>query len=391
MLGPDCIRAVGFDNDEAVLPHNPRSFPGYRLLTEYFVLPQNFLFFDITGLTPEIRRRLGTKLQISLLLKDSPAALENSVSPETVCTGCTPVINLFERTADAVPLTFRRTEYRIVPDARAEASMEIYSVNDIKVETQRGEVRPFRKFYSVNHTEASGETGYWHATRRPGPVEGDAGTLNVPTETFVTLVDPEFSPRRPGDGMLYARLTCFNRDLPEELTKQKTARQIRFDVVGGKGPISKIDCLVSPTPTLRQHLGRRNLWPLISQLSLNHLSLMDSADAVHAIQEILALNDVRDSAQTRNLIQGINSIGSEPLVQRVNNAFARGTLINLVFDDENFTGDSAFLFATILNRFFGMYTSINSFTKLSATTKLRQSRKQDKWTWPTQAGDRALI
>ncbi|APZ92331.1 type VI secretion system baseplate subunit TssF [Fuerstiella marisgermanici] len=391
VLGPDCIKAVGFDADEAVLPHNPRSFPGYRLLTEYFVLPQKFLFFDVTGLTPDILKRLGTKLQISILLKECPSALENLVSPDTVCTGCTPIINLFEKTADAVPLTFRRTEYRIVPDARAESSMEIYSVNDIKVETQRNEVRPFRKFYSVNHTEVSGDTGYWHATRRPGPVEGDAGTLNVPTEMFVTLVDPEFSPRRPGEGMMYARLTCFNRDLPEELTKQRTAKQIRFDVVGGRGPISRIDCLVSPTPTLRQHLGRRNLWPLVSQLSLNHLSLMDSDNAVNAIQEILALNDVRDSAETRNLVQGIHSLGSQPLVQRINNAFARGTQINVVFDDENFSGDSAFLFATILNRFFGMYTSINSFTKLTATTRLRQSRKQDKWTWPAQAGDRFLI
>ncbi len=391
VLGPECIRAVGFDPDEAVLPHNPRSFPGYRLLTEYFVLPQKFLFFDVSGLTPDILNRLGNKLQISILLKDCPLDLQGSVSPETVSTGCTPVINLFERTADAVPVTYRHTEYRIVPDARAESSMEIYSVNDIKVESERGVVRPFRKFYSVNHTQTSGETGYWHAARRPGPVEGDAGSLNVPTEMFVTLVDPEFSPRRPSEGMMYARLTCFNRDLPEELTKQRTAKQIRFDVVGGRGPISKIDCLVSPTPTLRQHLGRRNLWPLVSQLSLNHLSLMDSADAVHAIQEMLTLNDVRDSAQTRNLIQGIDSLSSEPLVQRINSAFARGTQVNLLFDDQNFTGDSAFLFATILNRFFGMYTSINSFTKLTATTKLRQSKKQDKWTWPAQAGDRALI
>ena len=38
-----------------------RSFPGYELLTEYFVFPQKFLFFDVTGLGPEARRRFGER------------------------------------------------------------------------------------------------------------------------------------------------------------------------------------------------------------------------------------------------------------------------------------------------------------------------------------------
>ena len=391
VLSSACIKPVGLSRADAVLPDNPCSFPGYRLLTEYFVLPQKFLFFDITGITPEVLSRLGNRMEISILLKEYPKDLENVVSVESVRTGCTPVINLFDRTADAVPLTYRATEYRILPDARAEDAMEIYSVNAVRVEGEGGTVRPFRRFYSVEHAASSGETGYWHVTRRPGPVEGDEGSLNRATEVYVSLVDPEFSTKRPGEGMLFANMTCFNRDLPEELSRQRTARQIRFDIVGGRGPVSEIECVVAPTPTLRRHLGRRNLWPLISQLSLNHLSLMDSKGAVAAIREMLTLNDVRDSVQTRNLIDGLDTISSAPCVQRVNGAIARGTQINLVFDDDNFAGDSAFLFSSILKQFFGMYTSINSFTKLSATTKLRQSRKQGNWTWPAQAGDRALI
>ncbi len=191
--------------------------------------------------------------------------------------------------------------------------------------------------------------------------------------------------------MLYASLTCFNRDLPEELSKQRTVKQLHFDIMGGRGPVSSIECLVTPTPTLRRHMGRRNLWPLVSQLSLNHLSLMDSQDAVDAVREMLTLNDVKDSAQTRNLIDGLGDISSQSCVQRVNGAFARGTQVDLIFDDENFAGDSVFLFSSILNQFFGMYTSINSFTKLTATTRRRLSRKQDNWTWPAQSGDKALI
>ncbi|HEX3868979.1 MAG TPA: type VI secretion system baseplate subunit TssF, partial [Pirellulales bacterium] len=50
VLGPGALKPVGFDRDEGLLPYSPRSFIGYRLLTEYFAFPQKFQFFDVTGL-----------------------------------------------------------------------------------------------------------------------------------------------------------------------------------------------------------------------------------------------------------------------------------------------------------------------------------------------------
>ncbi|MEP3479186.1 MAG: type VI secretion system baseplate subunit TssF [Fuerstiella sp.] len=390
LLSPECIRHVGLGPDEAVIPDNPRSFPGYRLLTEYFVLPQKFLFFEVTGITPDLLASMGNQLHLSLLLKDFPEELENVVSAETLLMGCTPVINLFHRTADAIPMSYRGTEYRIIPDARAENAMEVHSIRDVRLETDDGEIRPFGPFYSVQHSGSSDKTGYWHATRRPGPVDGDAGTLNKATEMWISLVDPNFSARRNLRGTIYTNLVCFNRDLPEALAQQRTAGQVQFDLVGGGGPVSEIECLIAPTPTQRRHLGRRNLWPLISQLSLNHLTLLDSKDAVDAFREILVLNDVKESIQTRNLVDGLKAVSSERDVQRIGSTFARGTLVKLMFEDENFIGDSAYLFSSILNQFLGMYTSINSYTRLSATTVKRDAQKGKPWTWPPQTGNHAL-
>lgn len=391
IMSPKCIRHVGLAHDEAVIPDNPRSFPGYRLLTEYFALPQKFLFFEVTGIRQESLAKMGNQLELSLLLKDFVEDLQNAVSAETVLTGCTPVINLFHRTADAIPMSHRSSEYRIIPDARAERAMEIHTVRDVRVETEAGSVREFRPFYSVQHSGTSAKTGYWHATRRPGPVEGDSGALNQPTQTWISLVDPEFSTRRNASGTIYTDLVCFNRDLPETLAQQRTAGQVQFDIVGGRGPVSEIECLLAPTPTHRRHLGRRNLWPLISQLSLNHLALLGSKDAVDAFREILVLNDVKESLQTQNLVDGLKAISSEKDVQRMGSAFARGTKVKILLEDENFIGDSAYLFSSILNHFLGMYTSINSFTKLSATTVNRDAQKEEPWTWPPQTGNRTLI
>src|SRR4051812_8287027 len=40
----ESVRPQGFDPSEAVLPEEPRSFSGYRLLREYFAMPERFLF-----------------------------------------------------------------------------------------------------------------------------------------------------------------------------------------------------------------------------------------------------------------------------------------------------------------------------------------------------------
>src|SRR5690606_35876671 len=44
------LKPVGFAEDEVLLPYTTSSMLGYRLLTEFFVLPEKFLFIDIEGL-----------------------------------------------------------------------------------------------------------------------------------------------------------------------------------------------------------------------------------------------------------------------------------------------------------------------------------------------------
>ncbi|WP_310498769.1 type VI secretion system baseplate subunit TssF [Sandarakinorhabdus sp.] len=44
------VAPCGFDADQALLPDEARSFGGYRLLAEYFAMPQKFRFVTLTGL-----------------------------------------------------------------------------------------------------------------------------------------------------------------------------------------------------------------------------------------------------------------------------------------------------------------------------------------------------
>ena len=83
---------------------------------------------------------------------------------------------------------------------------------------------------------------------------------------------------------------------------------------------------------------------------------------------------------------------SGPAYSRVSSAhglsFARGTRVDITLDEEQFTGGGAFLFATVLERFLGLYASINSFSILAARTT---QRKDVMRVWPPRAGWKTLL
>ena len=58
------------------------------------------------------------------------------------------------------------------------------------------------------------------------------------------------------------------------------------------------------------------------------------------------------------------------------------------FDEGKFVGTGAFLFASVLEKFLGLYASLNSFSQLVAMTK---QRKEPLKRWPPRAGEQILL
>ena len=59
-----------------------------------------------------------------------------------------------------------------------------------------------------------------------------------------------------------------------------------------------------------------------------------------------------------------------------------------MLDEEQLTGSGAYLFAAVLERFLGLYASVNSFSILAART---QQRKDVMRVWPPRAGWKTLL
>ena len=125
-------------------------------------------------------------------------------------------------------------------------------------------------------------------------------------------------------------------------------------------------------------MGRGTQWRLISHLALNHLSLVgQGADSSpEALREILFLYDLMDSSATRRQIRGLKAVKSKTAVRqmgtRIGAGFVRGIETTIEFDEEQYVGSGLFLFACVLEKFLGLYASVNSFNQLVAVSSQRR-------------------
>jgi type VI secretion system protein ImpG len=386
ILSADTIKAVGFTEEEAILPYTKRSFPGYRLLTEYFAFPYKFLFFDIYGLDQAIERKFGSHFDILIHLKDITPPIA-PITKDTFRMGCTPIINLFRRTADPIYLSQQKYEYQIIPDVHRQMTTEIYSIDDvITADPRTNTTREFSPFYSLRHAYGEQmEKSFWYASRRASQRDDDDGT-----EMFMTLVDSEFNPRVPATEVLTVKTTCTNRDLPGKLPFG--GKEGDFEIEGA-ALLSKVHCLTKPTETIRPPQRRSVQWRLISHLNLNYLSLVnDKNGSPEALQEILHLYNFKDTSATRNQILGIKSVESKTVVRRIGKrvgaGFVRGLETTITFDEEQFVGSGLYLFASLLERFLGVYASLNSFNQLVIQTEQREGEIKR---WRPRTGEQVLL
>lgn len=389
VLSPGSLRPAGFGEDDGMLPYPRRSFMGYGLLQEYFCFPQKFFFMDLSGLDRVCAAGFGNRAEIILLISpfergDRRQTLELGVSAKTFRLGCAPIVNLFPHTAEPILMSHTRYEYPVVPDVNRRTAMEVFQVNEVvSASTQTQEVVKFEPFYSFRHQATRAKVqAFWHAARRPSGFRDDEGT-----EVFLSLVDLSSRPVAPDVDALTVRTICSNRDLPSRLPFGNESGDFELE---GPGPVKRIVALMKPTDTLRPPNSKDSLWRMVSQLSLNYLSLV--GEGRDALQEILRLHNFTGSTYSEKQIQGIAALSSKRHFARVVSsdgvAFARGTQVEMEFDEEQFVGGGVYLFAAVIEHFLGLYVSLNSFSQLRVRTR---QRKEVLKQWPPRAGRKILI
>lgn len=378
-LPDDSIVPVGFAADEDVIPYAPHALPAYRLLQEYFLFPQKFLFFELDHLDAI---RSGNTLDILIQLDQMPRA-RLAIDSGTFRLGCTPVINLFRKSTEPVRLDHRRLEYRLEPDARRARMTEIHSILSVSASSNvNDETQHLEPFFSFRHrVDGDQQKAFWYARRVPTDREDLPGT-----DIMLSFVDLDFDAKMPPAQTVFAHVMCTNRNFSAQLPDNA---QLQIEDVA---PLKGISCLGKPTPTAYPPLGGSTVWSLISNLSLNYLSLSGGPESLHALHEILRLYSFSDQPSTFQQVHGIREMSCRRVTQRMGTeawrGFCQGTEVTLVLDEGLYVGSGAFLLGAVLSRFLALYGSVNSFVQLV----LKSQQREGVWKrWPPLAGTQKMM
>ncbi len=392
-----CIRAVGFEDRQALLPYPQRSFQGYRLLHEYFAFPERYLFVELAGLGPAVRRCKDAELDVMVLLDRGDPSLLNVIDASHFTLYCAPAVNLFPRRADSIHLAERQSEYHVVPDRTAPLDFEVYDVTGVVGSgTSASSDQEFLPFYSRTNLAAHGkDRAYFTLHRVPRVLSSrqrETGTRAsyVGSEVFLSLVDADEAPYRTDLKQLSLATLCTNRDLPLLLS----VGQGRTDFTLQSGaPVAAVRCVAGPTGPRPSRAEGEYAWRLVSHLSLNYLSLVDSDErqGAAALRDLLLLYGGDTEPPLQVQVEGVKSVRSTPIVRRVPKhgpiAFGRGLEVTVTLDEAAFEGSGVFVLGAVLEQFFARYVSLNSFTETVITTLKRGEVVR----WPARIGTRHAL
>jgi type VI secretion system protein ImpG len=398
------VRRVGFEEDEALLPPSPRTFEGYRLLREYFAFPERFLFVDLAGLAAAVSKCDRDEIDVIVPLRQLNLKLEGTVTAANFALHCAPVVNLFPKRADRIHLTDRFSEHHVVPDRTRPLDFEVYQVNaatgfgagqDVQAE--------FKPFYMARDLDATASGAYFSTSRIPrtrsrrekadGPRSLYAGS-----EVYLSLVDSRGAPYSGSLRQLALTTLCTNRDLPLHMPLGLNATDFHVD---GGPPVRSVRCLSGPTPPKPSYAEGEYAWRIVSHLSLNYLSLVDSdpAQGAAALRDLLKLyvelatDPVQRAASSPVLrqVESLKSVRATPVVRRSPTpgpiALVRGLEVAVTFDENGFGGAGVFVLGAVLEWFFARHVSLNSFTE----TVIRTLDREEIMRWPSRVGRKPTI
>ncbi|TIV97338.1 MAG: type VI secretion system baseplate subunit TssF [Mesorhizobium sp.] len=328
---------VGIRDDEALMPRTRPTFEGYRLLREYFMIPERFHYVRVSGLQPVVRK-CEAGIEIIFLFRRPVPELAD-VTPSDFELFVTPLINLFERECNVIEIDPRRTRQVLHADRTRARDFEIFRVTRVEDADAEGSEAEIPELFSLGQNRGSGWV--YSTERRPRRATEDERRDGL-TRTSYTGDDVFLAISRPAGSPA-------NRPL------------------------------------------KRLAWRLVAQLSLNFLSLAKEGrgvDPLHALLDLYA--DRGDPSLARN-VHSITRIDSRPVIERLRidgpMCFGRGTEVTLHVDQSVLAGQSTLLLSALLSRLFARHAGINGFVR----TRTRLLQKQEDVPWPMTPGNRYLI
>lgn len=383
---------AGVGDDEGLTPRLRPSFQGFRLLRDYFLMPERFHFLRLDGLSPALRQcGESAALELVLALARPEPGLAELALPD-LRLFATPLVNLFEKECNFVELDPRASAHPVHADRTRTRDFEIFRLLSVTDAEREGEAAHLAPAHAPQaHLRG---TPLWWVERRPRRPASDEIRLGQMRSSYPGD-DVWISVSRGGGAVrrLDIRALCTNRDLPilddmPRLTPEGGEPVLRVDLLGA---MHRPQPALSGPPPQRSGGGDDLTWRLVAQLASGHLSLAEAGREGAPLAALLALYADRGDPALARHARAVAAIRSRPLVARLDLpgplALARGTEITVDIDEAPLAGSSRLLLAALLDRLFQRHVSVNAFVQ----TRTRLVPSQEEMSWPMRPGLRPRI
>lgn len=371
-LPPASIVPAGLRPDLELLPWPSGAHPAWRVLHEYFALPEKLLFLDFTGLSAWQSRGTAKVFSVQLMFKLVPDWAP-AIGPSSFIMNATPAVNLFSQEAHPIRVDHRQPDYRIHPVARTSKQVErIYSVDEVRGRLSDGSEREYHPFLAFG----SGDQAFYNLSIR-------TSTQHRGYDHYLSLPYADGTP--PQSLTLSTRLTCTHGTLPEGLRLGDIS-----EPTDSSPPRIGFRNIHSVTPHCFPVVDSALLWRVLSHLNANHLTLASEGQ----LRDLLSLYlpprqaNAQRNAAARRAIESITRVTVESAQRFVRGMPIPGSDVRIECRGDHFPGlGSLFLFGMVLDEFLAGTVALNTFSALTIVDTVNG----ETLTWPAKIGRFRLL
>ena len=342
------IEPLGWNSDFNLLESGKTQLNSYRQIQEYFINKYKFLFVKLSGM--DETKALPKAFKLRFRFNTSTDNVKVNIG--NVKLFCTPVINLFDTTAEPIPLDHKTSDLTLKPIRNINNQFTIYSVLDVQGQNRRSSEKTQYLDFSLSAKQQTKQPVYELVQK-----SSDQGE----TKPVLRVSFPE-GQDLPMREVLTANIRCSNGFLTQQL-KPGDVNVNTPDVAD----LVSFNNITAVSEYIPPQTDGRILWNLLAHLTVNYLPIAD----INNLKVLLNLYnptnqaDAKERAANAKRIESVLDLSAEHCEKLHRGYLVRGKRITITCDGSGFASDGdLFLFGELLNTLFSQFCEINSFVEL---------------------------
>lgn len=370
------VNFLGFEDDESIYYHDKITNKSLKLMTEYVVLPEKFMFFDVN-----IENIIESKKNLKKLKKTQNFNIvipvnryfhpkTKDINKNTLLLHCTPVVNLFETISEYISIDHTEQNIAISPYKRKDECVEINTVKKIYTQNNAQEkiYHPYFSSYIDHHFDSStsldqSKSYFLEKKEIKNDYSNHGGTL-----TYIQLIEDHNWENAPTHENGYAKILCNNRNL---------ATEIDINTIFSSNTVANANFIAihNVTPLINPPLLKNLEWPIISHLSTNHMTFTSFTSPMEKLQSIIEIYktiDYNGYFSSKDILSNIRTYhGISPYTNNNAHYFIPKITVEITLNE----GTHTLLFSKMLHELFTNEVEINNAIETIV------KKKNTEYTW----------